>query len=94
LASITNNNNRTEIDWPPQDQQTIMFAVLDSKAMQVVSAAASINTSPLQSNDVGEQDEALNKLNVSASPGSSSTIIAIDLDDVLCETNKIVSECK
>jgi len=73
-----------------------MFAALDLKAIQVSSAAASIGASPLQSNDVNEQDkhEVLNKLNVSASPDSSNTIIAIDLDDVLCETNKVVSECK
>ena len=75
---------------------TIMFAALDFKAIQGSSAAASIGASPLQSNDVSKQGEheVLNKLDVSASPGSSNTIIAIDLDDVLCETNKVIAECK
>jgi len=73
-----------------------MFAALDFKAIQGSSAAASIGASPLQSNDVSEQGEheVLNKLDVSVSPGSSNTIIAIDLDDVLCETNKVIAECK
>lgn len=75
---------------------TIMFPALDLKAIQVSSATASIGASLLQSNDVSEQGEhgVLNEIDVSASSGSSNNIIAIDLDDVLCETNKVVAECK
>lgn len=47
-------------------------------------------------NEADEQHEreVLEKLTGITPPGSSSAIIAVDLDDVLCETNQAVAECK
>lgn len=63
-----------------------------SQAIQVASIAISDGSSLLKSNDINEQDEHEVSDKFTVPPGSSNPIIAVDLDDVLCETNKAVSK--
>ena len=64
------------------------------QATQVASIAISDGSSLLKSNGINEQDEHEVSDKFTVPPGSSNPIIAVDLDDVLCETNKAVSKCK
>jgi hypothetical protein len=54
---------------------------------------ASTTTPTLEANGQHEH-EVLEKLVGITPPGSSTSIIAVDLDDVLCQTNVAVAECK
>jgi hypothetical protein len=44
--------------------------------------------------DVDPEAASLAKLSAISPPTSSGPVIAVDLDDVLSQTNEVVSECK
>ena len=53
-----------------------------------------MSTSPPNGRDSDPEAAALEKLSMISPPTSSGPVIAVDLDDVLSQTNQNISECE